>query len=77
MMNSLQQQITDALTDALGCGPGMWAPGVTPLGWSFKVHTDGALIINRLLGDEYKLRLRKHLPTVFEKAGLAVDMRVE
>lgn len=69
------EQVKAVLEAALGIQPGYWAPGVARLGWSFAVQNDGErLIINRALGEETKLRYMQQLPSVFESAGLDVEV---
>jgi hypothetical protein len=67
--------IKNAINEALGTAPAYWAPGVTPLGWSFKIEPS-KVIVNSALEFKYKQRTVKGLEQLFEAKKMAVEIVV-
>ena len=72
--NASIDQIKSIIAEKLGVSPAYWAPGVTALGWSFNVFP-GKVVVNRLLGPDYRMRVRKGLKAAFTAAGM--DVKIE
>jgi hypothetical protein len=71
------ETIQAAIRKVLGAQAAFWAPGVTPLGWSFHVPPGtGKVIVNPALGAEAKRRYVTLLPAALESEGHSVTVEV-